>query len=241
MHVDPLLLLGAAEGHEEQVGLGGVDAIADFVVVEVEQRAEGRGIGTGQLEAGMEGAGGAGGLVEVRGGAAEEEDPPALSFGLGEEPGHEVGAGDAFGQRVSEQAGRPDQGHAVAEHQVGIEEDAAQLDVVAGLDHEIHVGSGDVGRVAGADHVGDRGHGVVEGEGVEGDAEDGDGCGGGWGRGGGVQGVAKVNGRRRGHQIPRRGACVDDRAGWAARGEGWLLLVVVLVWGVCFLAIGGIP
>jgi hypothetical protein len=62
---------------------------------------------------------------------------------------------------------------------MGVEQDALQLDVPAGLGSEIEVGRGDEARHARRHHFVDDGQGFVHGDVMEGDAEQDDGFGGG--------------------------------------------------------------
>ena len=149
--VHPELLLGVAEGDEEDVGRGGVDAAKDFVVVHGFERGGGRGVVADEVCAGVllfEDADGAQGVFV---GGAEKKDAVAFFGGEFGELGGKVRAGEACLERAAEEAGDEDEGVAVGEDHGALADDAVQFGVLAGVADEVEVGGGDLVAAAGAD------------------------------------------------------------------------------------------
>jgi hypothetical protein len=147
----------------------------DFVVAHLQQFVERRGVMVGDDQCGVQFFEIVDGLRAGFGRGAEEEHAILLFRGDAQQEWHEVGAGDAFEEWVAEEARGPNERGAVAEDEVGIEQDAAEFDVFLGLDEEIDVGGDEVVRLARGDHAVDGFDGLGSGDVVEGHAEDGDG------------------------------------------------------------------
>jgi hypothetical protein len=153
VHVDPFFLLGTAKADEEEVGLGGEDAIANIFVIHLQEFVERRRIISSEFEfwVFLFGFGDSG--FDGVGRGTEEEGAIAFFRGDLEEEWDEIGTGDAFGKRITEKFGSPHEWSAIAEDEVGIEKDAAEFDIVRGLDEKIDIGGDEVMGPARSDHI----------------------------------------------------------------------------------------
>lgn len=103
--------------------------------------------------------------------AAEKEYAVALFRRAPDQQGNEIGACDAFRERITEKPRRPNERCSVAKHHVGIEEDAPQLNIVHGLDTEVHIGSDHVMRLPRGNHLIDSVQSLSDGDIIECDAQ----------------------------------------------------------------------
>lgn len=129
----------------------------------------------------------------------------ALGGGTGDQLRSEVGARDALRETIAQPTGEPQERRAVAENEVGIEEDAAQLHIVSGLSEEIDVGGHHIVGLARRDHGIDAIKGALDREGIEGDAQHRDRAWGSGNAGGRSGGRAKEGGRMKFGEGGRRG------------------------------------
>ena len=118
--------------------------------------------------------------------AAEQKHAPVFLFREREQLRDQVWHRDIFRQRIAENFRRPDDGFFLRHHEVGVEQNAAQLHVVQRRHQKIHAYGGGVMRLAGRDHFARERERFGQVDVVERHAKDGDGCAvnlGGW-RGG---------------------------------------------------------
>lgn len=153
MHVDPFFLLGAAETNKEEIGVGGLDALADFLVVHIEELVKGRRIITSDIKGGILAGDIGDGLLGGIFAGTEEKGTVALFGSKLDEKGDDVRAGDAFGQRITEEFGGPNERGAVAEDEVSIKQNTAEFDIFGGLGEKIDVGRGEVVGTARDNHL----------------------------------------------------------------------------------------
>ncbi len=135
------LLLRRGHAEEQHVGLGGADLGGDhggLGVVEVPVAA------ACEDQAGPALGDDAGQRLHHLGGGAEQEHPVAVLVGQVEQALEDVDPGGALGQGLAHDAAGPDDGLAVGEQEVALEQRVAQQRVVAQVDH--------LGRVEHAEH-----------------------------------------------------------------------------------------
>lgn len=153
---EPELLFGVSEGDEEEVGVGGVDTLADGGVLLIGGRQlaplgvdEGR-VNSGDAQAGVrldqEPRRRLGNVLT----APEEVQGRLPRRGGGRQGRHQVGPRDPGRQRAAQQLRRPHQWHPVGGRQVGFAQDPQELGVpmhrsepAVRVDHEIDVDGDD--------------------------------------------------------------------------------------------------
>jgi hypothetical protein len=169
---DPALLFRETECGQEDVRPGLADGLHERGMVPRFHRGEGRGDGSGDAQARKEAREALLEPVQRRVVAAEEEHAPAFGGTAGEQAGRQVRTRDPFRKGTAEQAGEPDQRHAVAVDPVRSEDEGTVPGILAAPHHEIDVGGDHVAEPSFPDHGGAILDGFLQGDPVEGMAED---------------------------------------------------------------------
>src|SRR3954467_721869 len=172
MHVDPLLLLRAAETDKKQIRLGAQNSCANLLVIHFQKCVIRRRIITGQFQLWIFLPHFGDSLFQRFLRSTEEEGTkPLLCREFQEERDH-IGARDAFRQRITKEPRSPNQRRPVAQHKMRIKKNPAQFNVVRGLYEEIDISGRQIMRPAGEDHLLDHADGFRAADVIEGDAED---------------------------------------------------------------------
>jgi hypothetical protein len=140
-------------------------------VVHVEDAGQGRGIGAGDDQPGMARDQHRGRLLRHAGCAAQQENAESFARAGRGQHGREVAARHPLAQGGDRISGQGDDGLAVRDDQVGLQQDALQFGVLGGLHEEVHVGGGQAGGRAVTHTRHAPREGLREGDVVEGDAE----------------------------------------------------------------------
>lgn len=175
VHGDPFFLRLRPEGDEEDVRLGGGDLPQHFAVGHLNELPEGRRIMAGDDEFGMAGLQAGDGAFRGFRRRAEQEHAIAVGGGDAHQQRRNVLSRDATGQGIAEQAGRPEEGSAIAEHEVGLKKDAAQFHVLLRVDQKTDVRRDQMMRAAGTHHARDQRQRFLRRQIIERHAQNGDG------------------------------------------------------------------